>query len=70
MYRALNLDAGDMVAVKMIGLEGLKEEEIGRVMREVDRCLGMRIRGASYLSAFLLLYAPACVLLRISLGTY
>ena len=36
MYRALNLNTGQMVAVKRIGLEGLKEEEISQLMREVD----------------------------------
>ena len=36
MYRALNLNTGQMVAVKRIGLEGLKEEEIAQLMREVD----------------------------------
>ncbi|KAI0306148.1 hypothetical protein B0F90DRAFT_1814941 [Multifurca ochricompacta] len=36
VYRALNLNTGQMVAVKRIGLEGLKEEEIAQLMREVD----------------------------------
>ncbi|KAH9001955.1 hypothetical protein EDB83DRAFT_2324513 [Lactarius deliciosus] len=36
VYRALNLNTGQMVAVKRIGLEGLKEEEISQLMREVD----------------------------------
>ena len=36
MYRALNLNTGQMVAVKRIGLEGLKEDEILQLMREVD----------------------------------
>jgi len=36
VYRALNLNTGQMVAVKQIGLEGLKEEEIAQLMREVD----------------------------------
>lgn len=36
MYRALNLNTGQMVAVKRIGLEGLKEDEIAQLMREVD----------------------------------
>jgi len=36
VYRALNLTTGQMVAVKRIGLEGLKEEEIAQLMREVD----------------------------------
>lgn len=36
MYRALNLNTGQMVAVKQIRLEGLKEEEIKQLMREVD----------------------------------
>ena len=36
MYRALNLNTGQMVAVKRISLEGLKEEEIRTLMREVD----------------------------------
>ena len=41
MYRALNLNTKQMVAVKQIGLEGLKEEEISQLMREVDlvKCL-------------------------------
>ena len=36
MYRALNLNTGQMVAVKRIRLEGLKEEEVTTLMREVD----------------------------------
>jgi serine/threonine protein kinase len=36
VYRALNLNTGQMVAVKRIGLEGLKEEEIAQLTREVD----------------------------------
>ncbi|KAH8997822.1 hypothetical protein EDB86DRAFT_2828677 [Lactarius hatsudake] len=36
VYRALNLNTGQMVAVKRIGLEGLKEEEISQLMQEVD----------------------------------
>ncbi|KAH9973475.1 hypothetical protein BGW80DRAFT_241207 [Lactifluus volemus] len=36
VYRALNLNTGQMVAVKRIGLDGLKEEEIAQLMREVD----------------------------------
>lgn len=36
VYRALNLNTGQMVAVKRIGLEGLKEDEIAQLMREVD----------------------------------
>ena len=36
VYRALNLNTGQMVAVKRIGLDGLKEEEISQLMKEVD----------------------------------
>lgn len=36
VYRALNLNTGQMVAVKRIRLEGLKEEEVMTLMREVD----------------------------------
>ncbi|TCD71833.1 hypothetical protein EIP91_003176 [Steccherinum ochraceum] len=36
VYRALNLNTGQMVAVKRIRLEGLKEEEIAQLMNEVD----------------------------------
>ncbi|KAG6860876.1 hypothetical protein C0995_006431 [Termitomyces sp. Mi166 len=36
VYRALNLNTGQMVAVKRIRLEGLKESEIMTLMREVD----------------------------------
>jgi len=36
VYRALNLNTGQMVAVKRIGLDGLKEEEVTQLMREVD----------------------------------
>jgi len=36
VYRALNLNTGQMVAVKRIDLEGLKEEEIAQLMQEVD----------------------------------
>ncbi|KAF9482547.1 Pkinase-domain-containing protein [Pholiota conissans] len=35
VYRALNLNTGQMVAVKRIRLEGLKEEEVTTLMREV-----------------------------------
>jgi serine/threonine protein kinase len=36
VYRALNENTGQMVAVKRIGLEGLKEEEVTQLMKEVD----------------------------------
>lgn len=36
VYRALNLTMGQMVAVKRIRLEGLKEEEVMQLMKEVD----------------------------------
>ncbi|KAJ6545393.1 protein kinase [Mycena capillaripes] len=36
VYRALNLNTGQMVAVKRIRLEGLKEDEVTALMREVD----------------------------------
>ncbi|KAI0060757.1 hypothetical protein BV25DRAFT_1806793 [Artomyces pyxidatus] len=36
VYRALNLNTGQMVAVKRIGLDGLKEEEVTQLMKEVD----------------------------------
>ncbi|KAF5387299.1 hypothetical protein D9757_005754 [Collybiopsis confluens] len=36
VYRALNLNTGQVVAVKRIRLEGLKEEEVMQLMREVD----------------------------------
>jgi len=36
VYKALNLNTGQMVAVKRIRLEGLKEEEVTTLMREVD----------------------------------
>ncbi|KAH8832988.1 Pkinase-domain-containing protein [Flagelloscypha sp. PMI_526] len=36
VYRALNLNTGQMVAVKRIRLEGLKEEEINQLMKEVE----------------------------------
>ncbi|KAF9006142.1 hypothetical protein BDQ17DRAFT_1423841 [Cyathus striatus] len=36
VYRALNLNTGQTVAVKRIRLEGLKEDEINTLMREVD----------------------------------
>ncbi|TBU27276.1 hypothetical protein BD311DRAFT_696875, partial [Dichomitus squalens] len=36
VYRALNLNTGQMVAVKRIRLEGLKEDEIAQLMKEVD----------------------------------
>ncbi|KAG6833014.1 hypothetical protein H0H87_012600 [Tephrocybe sp. NHM501043] len=36
VYRALNLNTGQMVAVKRIRLNGLKESEIETLMREVD----------------------------------
>ncbi|KAG6868950.1 hypothetical protein C0993_007164 [Termitomyces sp. T159_Od127] len=36
VYRALNLNTGQMVAVKRIRLEGLKESEVMTLMKEVD----------------------------------
>ena len=36
VYRALNMSTGGMVAVKRIRLEGLKEDEISQLMKEVD----------------------------------
>ena len=36
VYRALSWNTGQMVAVKRIELESLKEEEIVQLMREVD----------------------------------
>ena len=36
MYRALNLNTGQMVAVKRIRLEGISEDEVKQLMKEVD----------------------------------
>ena len=36
MYRALNLNPGQMVAVKRIRLEGLSDEDVRQLMREVE----------------------------------
>ncbi|KAL4065848.1 Pkinase-domain-containing protein [Scleroderma citrinum] len=36
VYRALNMTTGQMVAVKRIRLEGLKEEDVTQLMNEVD----------------------------------
>jgi serine/threonine protein kinase len=36
VYRALNLNTGQMVAVKRIKLDGLKEDEVKQLMSEVD----------------------------------
>jgi len=36
VYRALNLNTGETAAVKRIRLEGLKEEEVMTLMKEVD----------------------------------
>ena len=36
VYRALNLNSGQMVAVKRIRLEGLEEDEVTTLMREFD----------------------------------
>lgn len=36
VYRALNLNTGQMVAVKRIGLQDLSEDEISNLMKEVD----------------------------------
>ena len=41
VYRALNLNTGQMVVVKRIRLEGLKEEEVTQVMWEVDLLKGL-----------------------------
>ncbi|KZV64677.1 hypothetical protein PENSPDRAFT_656389, partial [Peniophora sp. CONT] len=42
VYRALNLNTGQMVAVKRISLEGLKEEEVRQLMKEVDLVKSLR----------------------------
>ena len=36
MYRALNLNTGEMVAVKRIRLEGLSETEVAQLTHEVE----------------------------------
>ena len=36
VYRALNLNTGQMVAVKRIRLEGLSEDDVKQLMQEVD----------------------------------
>ncbi|CED82756.1 pkinase-domain-containing protein [Phaffia rhodozyma] len=36
VYRALNIDTGETAAIKQIQLDGLGEEEIDRLMKEVD----------------------------------
>lgn len=36
VYRALNLNTGQMVAIKRIPVDGLKEEEIMQLMKEVE----------------------------------
>ena len=36
VYRALNLNTGQMVAVKRIRLQGLTEDEVKQLMKEVD----------------------------------
>lgn len=36
MYRALNLNTGQTVAVKRIRLEGLSEAEVAQLMHEVE----------------------------------
>lgn len=36
VYRALNLNTGQMVAVKRIRLDGLPEDDVKQLMREVD----------------------------------
>ena len=36
MYRALNLNNGQTVAVKRVRLEGLSEDDVKQLMREVD----------------------------------
>ncbi|EIW72748.1 hypothetical protein TREMEDRAFT_24503, partial [Tremella mesenterica DSM 1558] len=36
VYRALNLDTGQMVAIKRIALDGMEDHEIDDVMREVE----------------------------------
>ncbi|EIN05999.1 hypothetical protein PUNSTDRAFT_136796 [Punctularia strigosozonata HHB-11173 SS5] len=41
VYRALNLNTGQMVAVKRVRLEGMKEDEIKQLMHEVE--LGRRL---------------------------
>jgi len=36
VYRSLNLNTGQMVAVKQIRLEGLSETEVTQLMKEVE----------------------------------
>ena len=36
MYRSLNLSTGQMVAIKRIKLDGMKDEEVDDVMHEVE----------------------------------
>ena len=36
MYRALNLNTGQVVAVKRIQLESISEDEVKQLMKEVD----------------------------------
>ena len=36
MYRALNLNNGQTVAVKRVRLEGLSEDDVKQLIREVD----------------------------------
>lgn len=36
VFRALNLDTGQMVAIKRIAVDGMEDEEIEEVMREVE----------------------------------
>lgn len=42
MYRALNLFTGETVAVKRIRLEGLSEDDVKQLMREVDVVKSLR----------------------------
>ncbi|KZV59483.1 kinase-like protein [Peniophora sp. CONT] len=42
VYRALNLNTGQTVAVKRISLEGLEEDDIGQLMNEVNFVKSMR----------------------------
>lgn len=42
VYRALNLFTGETVAVKRIRLEGLSEDDVKQLMREVDVVKSLR----------------------------
>ena len=48
VYRALNWDSGETVAIKQIRLENLPKTELKTIMLEIDLLKNLNVRGTSY----------------------